>query len=990
MKLLYLKLINYRIHREISVGFDPQMTVITGENETGKSTLVDGIYQALFLRHRGDTATHRAIQSKLHPGTPEVTLGFSIDNDHYEIYKSFTRSSRAIARLSKQNGGTWNNDQAEEQLARLLSKHGQGLFNSLIVRQGNSADNPTGEFREISALTERLRDLGGAAIVSTDQDTATERLVQDEVNLNVTQSNRPKAGGEWMNARERADAATRAYETVESRFQSLLDAERVHQESKKTIADTEPKLQKSREELEETNEDLATAQKLETEVGQKEFHWEKIRDNLEAQRKDLINLRGLADAKIQLEQDILPQRKKLEELESLCVSATKSLAQAQRVAEQQDREARARQREVELAESYRERLRLNETLGGLRENHRKVIAKQSEKFNLETALAGLSEVTDNALRAIESAEQKKNIATVRVHSMGARIHIVAAKHPVWIEDRSFGPAEEVSLASEAELIYGDELRLKIAPGINGELADAERELENATRTFDNLLSKLALQSVQEARDINAKRRELETNTQLVSGEIDHYDVNRLPRDIERTELEVTRISQRIDGLRQQGAESLEPTSIQLALEQVERLRQELTDSEKEAQRRRGELQSAQTSAESATQRLNAQNQKVRLLELDLNNAEGRIAAYTANGDLQSRSADVAKLQEKEMLARGEYEEARNALAALQPDTLQRRKSRLTDSIRKLESILEEAQKTVSFQQGAMQRGENEDPESELKQKRSEMEHANRRLKDVELRVKALQRTVEIYEELKHEAVNEYGRTLGERIREYLQQLYGFEAQAIVDMDINQGAVDELKVSRPSLGCVAFEFDSLSGGTMEQVGAAARLAMAEIMCSNSGGTLPVVLDDSFTNSDRDRIPKVMDMLTLAQEKGLQVIVVSCNPDNFRGLGGIEIRLPNPNVLTRLPTGIKRDFARPEVDTERNEVMGIAPSATGVSEDQRLDFLRLLQVAGGRSASLGLKTALSWDDALYNAVKTDLLAQNKITVSRGRGGVVSLVT
>ena len=88
---------------------------------------------------------------------------------------------------------------------------------------------------------------------------------------------------------------------------------------------------------------------------------------------------------------------------------------------------------------------------------------------------------------------------------------------------------------------------------------------------------------------------------------------------------------------------------------------------------------------------------------------------------------------------------------------------------------------------------------------------------------------------------------------------------------------------------AFSFDSLSAGTKEQMAAAVRLAMAEVLAESSDNCLPVVFDDAFAYSDPDRVTILQRMLDRAAARGLQIIVLSCNPSDYATLGAKSILL-----------------------------------------------------------------------------------------------------
>jgi DNA repair exonuclease SbcCD ATPase subunit len=124
--------------------------------------------------------------------------------------------------------------------------------------------------------------------------------------------------------------------------------------------------------------------------------------------------------------------------------------------------------------------------------------------------------------------------------------------------------------------------------------------------------------------------------------------------------------------------------------------------------------------------------------------------------------------------------------------------------------------------------------------------------------------------------------LADRISGYLQCLYGPGASVQVVLS-NEGIAD-LELLRP--GAPAFSFATLSGGAREQVAAAVRLAMAEILAADHDGCLPLVFDDAFAYSDAGRIQALQRMLDVAAIRGLQVLVLTCTPVDYSGFGASE--------------------------------------------------------------------------------------------------------
>ncbi|MBN1629150.1 MAG: hypothetical protein JW990_05265, partial [Thermoleophilia bacterium] len=96
----------------------------------------------------------------------------------------------------------------------------------------------------------------------------------------------------------------------------------------------------------------------------------------------------------------------------------------------------------------------------------------------------------------------------------------------------------------------------------------------------------------------------------------------------------------------------------------------------------------------------------------------------------------------------------------------------------------------------------------------------------------------------------------------------------------------------SAGEGAFSFEELSWGAREQVAGAVRLAIAELLAAEHDGTLPVVFDDAFAYSDPERVNTLQRMLDLAAVRGLQVIVLTCNPSDYAALGARQVTLARP--------------------------------------------------------------------------------------------------
>ena len=144
---------NYRVHRELSVPLDDFRTLIGGPNECGKSTLVEAVHRALFLKSKITGDVQKSMVSNCFPGAPEVELAFSVGGSNYELSKRFS-GNNGTTRLVQHGKEPWFGEDAETRLAALLKVEalggGRGVgerivqqWSHLWVWQGESGNDPS-------------------------------------------------------------------------------------------------------------------------------------------------------------------------------------------------------------------------------------------------------------------------------------------------------------------------------------------------------------------------------------------------------------------------------------------------------------------------------------------------------------------------------------------------------------------------------------------------------------------------------------------------------------------------------------------------------------------------------------------------------------------------------------------------------------------------------------------------------------------------------
>ena len=133
---------------------DPKLTLVTGANETGKSTLVEALRCALFERHKSRHAGIRALQPHNTRLAPEVWVTLAIDGAEVEVHKRFME--HPMVQVVADNGATvLTGDGAEDAIKAMVgarspgkqgaSRNDMGVWGLLWVTQDDAAFSDPGE-----------------------------------------------------------------------------------------------------------------------------------------------------------------------------------------------------------------------------------------------------------------------------------------------------------------------------------------------------------------------------------------------------------------------------------------------------------------------------------------------------------------------------------------------------------------------------------------------------------------------------------------------------------------------------------------------------------------------------------------------------------------------------------------------------------------------------------------------------------------------------
>ena len=914
MRLLDCHLQNVRLHSELQLAFSPHLTLIGGANESGKSTLVEALHRTLFLRATATGAPVQALQSRLHLGQPTVALRFEACGDIWTLRKRFSGAGGQVSLRGERSPQPLTGAVAEEHLAALLgvnemlgarqaSRVLPSRWAHLWVMQGNAGENPLAAgttHYDFDALRQQLEQSGGAAVQESAGDqrvqarlaevlaeTFTSRGIRKHSALWQRQEQQQQASAALQQALARLNAYDQANDDLAATLKALAQAQRVEL----------PALQ---EQHRSVSQGAEAAGKLQAAITLARRSLEPIRLRQEAARQALQEVDGL-------QHDIRQREQALDGLHQASAAAS-ARAQTLTLTLEQRRQGRAhlqaQRQQLEqrghllalLSEAARSRDALSR-LEAEQERQRRIAQQRQE---LQQQLAASAPISRRDISQLRDLSQRLRDSRTRLEAMAAGVTLLRADQPVRLNGAPLEAGAVRRLTAMAALQVGDGVELEIHPGGGQALDQLEEQARGLEVALQQRLQSLAVASLEEAEHLLEQRNLLEQRlASLEPGALGGGQPRAAVAPLDGAVLEQKRqrLQQRLGVLASQ-LEALQ--GLRLAMEQEEPLPVEAEALETQQQHLSRTLHHTTSALQAADGELDRIQES--LQELLRQQGEATAALQTQQAQLQDRRSRLEGLLHSQgsrdgLQARLQAltQERDGAEADLQRLELEHAQLVAADpqgALAQLESQIEGLQRRI--EQFLDQRGAAKqrcdaisatDPYAQVERSRAQLEVAEADLSSLQRLIQAQQALQDLFQEAQADLSSRYSAPLAQAIGSYLRPLVPDGPVAQIDYDANAG-FRGLQLRR---GPEFYAFEQLSGGMREQLAAALRLAMADVLKGGHDGCLPVLFDDAFTNSDPQRVDLVKQMLSTAVERGLQVILLTCDPKAYGGFADREVTL-----------------------------------------------------------------------------------------------------
>lgn len=893
MRLISARVRDYRLHRDLAVNFNPRLTVIAGPNQSGKSTLAEALHRALFLPAKTGGALLEGMRTDPFMADPDVELVFDCGGEPWTLRKRFA-GNRGNLSLQDSRGRSLQGDAAEERLAELIGtaavartrgadKELKERWGHLWVWQGSSSTNPlelSADAYDHDRLVERLQAGSGLGVQSPLDLAVSEDIQERWAQVYTPGTGRVSKGSALNKAREAVEEAQDDLTAIED----LIEQQERHQKDYETAAETlariateMPQRQQERDAL---NGRLDRCQALKGLIDKEQPVLAGLIAELRQPLEDRgqLQLQGKRVAELEAAQG--PQTLELERLRASQPELEGGLEEARRKLDTLQQARAAAQQAAENIEQRQTRVRLVRQHQDTSDRLSAVTQLQDRIEQLGTDLADLPALDVKAVDQLRHLQQRLHTAQARLEAMAAGIEVLRASQPLLLDGQPLEPGDTRMISEPAVLQVGDGVELRVLPGGGSSIQEAQQELEAARTALAGDLGRLRVTTVEEAATAERRRSDLMA------------EKGRLLE--QRGSEDQAAIRQRLEALQQQLVDMPVDEQDEKAMAQDPEAHPARL--EKELQTARAERDQAQAAEKhhgavlrEAERAVEKQKAAIEKLEQALRDGRDQLLEASTRIDtiqkrcgtpeaLEARISDLSTRKEQSETLLAAYAEELNGL---DPEGLQQQDQQLEQRIKALEQQQREATETRIRAESRLQGDGRRDLQAELEQKQAELESRIGEQERLEKEAGMLSLLRRLLEEEQNAMASQYTAPITERIGTYLGHVFPEAPRADLVYDA-RGGFQQLEWRRAKEA--AFPFEVLSTGAREQFAAALRLAMAEVLAEAYDSCLPIVFDDAFAYSDPERQLGVYRMLQQAAEQGLQVILLTCDPERSHTIEG----------------------------------------------------------------------------------------------------------
>ena len=873
MRFRRLRLNDYRGIDESEVDFSPDgLTVVEGPNEAGKTSLSEAIR---ILFDYLDSSRHsdvKAIKPVNRDVGPSIELEAESGPFIFTYFKRFHRKPETTLQVTSPRLENYTGREAHERAEEILRETiDVDLWKALCIQQGEMVHQA--DLSKQTSLSAALDIAAGGHRTDPREESLFDR-VREEYGRYFTPGGGEKK--ELQKARTAEENTRGEVEELEIKIRSLEnDADRVA-ELNRELGGLEKQAAELQEDFSRHTEALDEISKLETDLDTARLKLESAKKSQEAARRDWEIRRNLIEAVSQLGKSLV----KLEESSTSSAAPLKNAEENLLKAATKASKAEARRKDADELLSLRredfdyftDKLHLEQL------KERKVrIDRNREKAIRDDEVLSSNRVDEAALKKIQQAERSLIMAQAGLEAGAPNILLRGlADSDISIDEElvriSKQEERSITVSDRVCITIPDALQVEVKAGSSS--SDLARKVEEAKQTLEAECRNAGVNSADEAKQFYDARRDAKQSIERLK-ELEKEDL----RDLAYEELE-----RKVKGLEKRVPAYPEARITGPGLPgDLEEAKKELRKAEEDQKKSGKALEEARKSMEEARkveEGLSSQHQKV-IVELQLKNQEftraedelERSRSITSDGEVE---ASVIECDELVTLEEGKVVSVDAALSGMEPDRVRALAETANASLGTVGKKYKAAQQEIIEVRTRLRVQGEEGLQEKLDAAQSRLIHLRAENEAMFRRANAAGLLYLTMREERDNSRRAYVAPLKEKIERLGRLVFSNSFQ--VDL------TEDLSVSSRAMEGSSVPFESLSGGTKEQISLISRLACAMTVSKNGGA--PLILDDALGYTDPERL-KLMGAVLARAGKECQIIILTCVPDRYSNVGEAKV-------------------------------------------------------------------------------------------------------
>lgn len=850
MKIHGIELVDYRGIANKKITFqDTGITVVSGPNQSGKSSVIEAIGLVLNEQATSKKQKVRRVLKRDSDRPATVAIDVTIGPERLHLEKKFGagRGSETVLTFPAGTKEALTGSPAHNYVQQLLAEHEDtALFEALRFLQEEELDSFQLTTQQ-SALQEALDAAANRHHEGDEADLL--NAVDTEFAKYFTPTGRENKN--FTTQREQVDKLAKRVESVQDQVA------RVKEESE-TVEQLVRDTQQLEKQFEVSSTEMAAAQRI-----------------VEKQSEAVAKLQSLTAKKDTISQQInavqlvikaeTEKQQRIEKLRERKTRLEDELAQFVPLSEEElshrRKELALKEKELQRESDLTAAAQVLERKEHLEKQLSKLEKYRTQIIAVEEQLGESSYDPDIYQHTWDLFERISQLAAARtLAATSARIEPL--NDQVLVQGEKITAETSLQISEETTIEVPEAVKIVLSPG--EEAAQLHAEHNELTQQFDNSIAKLEVTNWEEAEKQKAEWEVQQEKLNQLEVEYRAYVQQGTIAELTR---ELATCEETLDTYGEKIVQEAQQSGLELSSEaDLQAKRTELT-------RMQSDLQEEEHNASVLKERRSANLAALSDISTELKTLDVDVSALHNNEEHYSK----LKLSETELTKRLKLlkedlestEEAQKNFEQLQETTAQLKEQLATSE---QETIRAKAQLEVRLSEGYA---------GQLQEAQREYDVAKSELDDVEKHAAAIALLRETLEVARSESAQHYQQPYLRTLQKLGQKVWGESFQVTIDENL------QITSAITKTGANPIAFEDLSAGTKEQLAVLSRLACFYLV---DKGAVPVILDDVLGYSDPERLDLMVETLALVAgsqtneadgpvKNGGQIFIFTCAPERF---------------------------------------------------------------------------------------------------------------